>query len=856
MKRAFDHRFIWFGVCLVGIAGAVAPALLATPDEGTTPQPTAPETSASVQPGSFDRTPDGGVTFSPRYAGPPLDFRDEHPDGGPRVTCVPGSVSESEPNCGLPFDFYNGGCGSPVPHFLNIPCNVPICGTAAWNGTDRDTDWYQITLLSQTHITWTVTAEFRVVIGLICCTGGVPNCNLAQSVNPFAIGLPEQQVSVSVCLGPGTWWFFVAPDFAGPPFACGLEYQAQLVCSSPCPGGACCLPNGSCVQVAGQQACLGQGGVYQGDTTTCGVSTCNPPVNDDCDDAITITCGSTPVADTRNATSELAEPIPTCNNNGGVGSVWYRFAGNGNSVLISSCNAESFSPLAKDSIIAVYQGTSCTGLLQVACSDDADCGTTGRLSRVCFNTSAGQNYYIQVMAWDHASRAPYRLEVTCPCPVTDIGACCLPGGDCQVLAEGTCAITGGIYYGDGTTCSDPLVDCPQLDPPANDECEFAQAIAVPSSTAGYTFFATDDSSAPECGLPITSPGVWYTVVGTGGTLTASTCDVGTDFDTKLHVYCGSCPFDLVCIAANDDGPSQCATASEATWCSEDGRTYYILVTGFQENMGNFVLHVSEGDPCPNPALCSSLCTVSCPPGAVLENEPVCAFGYIDATNGGCSADPPVFPVLACGQSVCAGSGTFLNTSGGQSRDTDWYQFTLTARCDVVWSVEATFLFQTFLLSTNCDNPIIYDGDIGAGCQQVDLAATLDPGTYRLFLSPQFFSDVDCTSAQWVGTLTCTPTAENGACCLADHSCTFTTSLYCAELGGTFLGQGVTCEQADCNPPSCPADLDNDGDIDSTDLNILLTDFGCTASCTGDVDNDGDTDSTDLNILLVSFGQSC
>ena len=52
-------------------------------------------------------------------------------------------------------------------------------------------------------------------------------------------------------------------------------------------------------------------------------------------------------------------------------------------------------------------------------------------------------------------------------------------------------------------------------------------------------------------------------------------------------------------------------------------------------------------------------------------------------------------------------------------------------------------------------------------------------------------------------------------------------------------------------PTPPGDLDGDGDVDLTDLAILLSDFDCVGGgCAGDVDGDGDTDLTDLATLLA------
>jgi hypothetical protein len=51
--------------------------------------------------------------------------------------------------------------------------------------------------------------------------------------------------------------------------------------------------------------------------------------------------------------------------------------------------------------------------------------------------------------------------------------------------------------------------------------------------------------------------------------------------------------------------------------------------------------------------------------------------------------------------------------------------------------------------------------------------------------------------------------------------------------------------------ACPADFDDDGDVDTADLLFLL---GAWGTPDGDVDGDGDTDTADLLALLAAWGE--
>ena len=57
-------------------------------------------------------------------------------------------------------------------------------------------------------------------------------------------------------------------------------------------------------------------------------------------------------------------------------------------------------------------------------------------------------------------------------------------------------------------------------------------------------------------------------------------------------------------------------------------------------------------------------------------------------------------------------------------------------------------------------------------------------------------------------------------------------------------------------PAIPGDLDDDGDVDLSDLAVLLSNYGTPSGMLyedGDIDGDGDVDLSDLAELLANYG---
>lgn len=278
------------------------------------------------------------------------------------------------------------------------------------------------------------------------------------------------------------------------------------------------------------------------------------PANDLCTNAQVVGIPSSTAGTTVDATFDSAGTCTTTNTAPGV---WYTFTpAQGGIFRASTCNAANY-----DTKISVFGG-SCGALGCIAGNDDA-IGCSGFTSQVDFAAAAGSPVY--------------------------------------VLVHGFSTATGSF-----TLSLSQLAVAP-----ANDLCEDAIPVAVPSVTTGTTIGAVPDTSFPTCGTSISSGGVWYEVTGTGTVLQASTC-TGTAYDSKISVYCQDCATPT-CITGNDDF---CGLQSQVAWDSELGATYRVLVHGFGSGTGAFDLTLADtGVPSVDPVPCFGALGACCDPSS-------------------------------------------------------------------------------------------------------------------------------------------------------------------------------------------------------------------------------------------------
>ncbi len=259
----------------------------------------------------------------------------------------------------------------------------------------------------------------------------------------------------------------------------------------------------------------------------------------------------------------------------------------------------------------------------------------------------------------------------------------------------------------------------------------AVAIAIPGTWTGTTVGYTNnyDEVCPYTGG--TAPDVVYAVTPAGDTVV----DIDlcySSYDTKLYVY----DENLNLIGCNDDFyfAAPCFTYSSKLegLPLQAGITYYIVVDGYGAASGAYQMDISEFEPC----------IVTCPAGAQLEGEPALSDGYLDAFNGGCNSPEfgsPFQPITS--DVFCGISGWYIGSTGGETRDTDWFHIVMPAGgvLEVTGDAEyPTYMFE--LGPQDCGSVGVIQNVIMGACAPNTITIVGAPGsTVWFWVGPTTFT---------------------------------------------------------------------------------------------------------------------
>jgi len=166
----------------------------------------------------------------------------------------------------------------------------------------------------------------------------------------------------------------------------------------------------------------------------------------------------------------------------------------------------------------------------------------------------------------------------------------------------------------------------------------------------------------------------------------------------------------------------------------------------------------------------------CPPNGIVENEPDCYVGYVDATNGGCSVVPTgLFTPIALGDTICGKSGVISLVP--TARDNDWYQFTTPGVRTVHF--EGTANYPIFLLlyqpgsELTCPATLLANTYTQASGDTARLAFDLPAGTWWFRTCPiNFTVNAPCATSRYVFWLYADPPLQRDARVVSVDSPTF------------------------------------------------------------------------------------
>lgn len=456
------------------------------------------------------------------------------------------------------------------------------------------------------------------------------------------------------------------------------------------PVSVVCTVSGSLYLHYNTNAACGTDASCHTGTVACTSCSSSAPVNDLCTGALPIACAGSVTGTTVGATIDA---VPTCvttlNTAPGV---WYTFVGNGQSTTLNTCTGttydskigvfsgtcaalvcvtgnDDFCGLQSQVTFTATLGTTyyvlvtgfgsatgaftltrtcasaipndlCTGALPLGCGATVTGTTVGATIDAATPTCVTTLNTAPGVWYTFVGNGAANTLTTCVGTAYDIkigvftGTCaalvCVTGNDdfCGLQSQVTFATTlGTTYYviitGFGAATGAFTLTRTSAALP-NDVCTGAININCGQTITGSTACGATIDAVGTCVTALgTAPGLWYRFTGDGSPVTMSLC--GSSYDTKIGVFTGTCAA-LVCITGNDDF---CGLQSQATFNTNAGVTYYVLVTGFSTATGNFTLTRT----------CAPACAGVPSPGSITPaTSTVCIGSSVTLTCSGYSAN--------------------------------------------------------------------------------------------------------------------------------------------------------------------------------------------------------------------------
>ena len=372
----------------------------------------------------------------------------------------------------------------------------------------------------------------------------------------------------------------------------------------------------------------------------CVTTPADPPLNDDCVNAITLVCGDPAINGTTVESVPEDSPIGCASDYG----VWYTFVGDGNQNTITS-------ETTFDHELEIFSTDSdCDGTFTTVICVDESLGTESHT----FTSTVGVVYFVYVAHYStfSSTTGTFNIELTCVTPplcedptvenisidftncpasaiitfdVTDIGSSPSlvvsndAGGTnpADITETGTYSITNLPTTGNMSftlTNIDPLCNVTEgpftlACPPTNDDVADATAITLDMECTGdaYTNLYSNGETGEAVGSCFVSTtatnSVWFTFEAPSSGSVNITNDIVGDgtgdlTDAQLAVYSTTDPTDFTTFTeeacSEDDGSnvgSGYMNDIDVTGLTGGG-TYYILIDGYGATTGDFCLEIN------------------------------------------------------------------------------------------------------------------------------------------------------------------------------------------------------------------------------------------------------------------------